>query len=136
MTTRANRPYRKSGCPAYAAAGSGYCEKHTAEREQRRDRERKSASERGYGTRWAKYRSMYLGRHPFCVVCGGAANEVDHIIPVDGADDPRFWEPINHQALCKSCHSRKTFADMRKRRGKVNYEYDAETRKRLNGIAE
>ncbi len=29
-------------------------------------------------------------------------------VRVDGPRDPRFWDPGNHQPLCKSCHSHKT----------------------------
>lgn len=35
------------------------------------------------------------------------ASEVDHITPHRG-DYALFWSAENHQALCKSCHSRKT----------------------------
>ena len=33
------------------------------------------------------------------------ATVVDHIMPVTGADDPRFYDPTNHQALCERCHN-------------------------------
>lgn len=48
---------------------------------------------------------MYLRANPLCVECDGAATEVDHIVPKSqgGTDE---WG--NLQALCKSCHSRKT----------------------------
>lgn len=42
--------------------------------------------------------------------------DVDHIIPVDGPDDPRFWDPENHQSLCHACHSAKTMAEQNERR--------------------
>lgn len=59
---------------------------------------------------------MYLMAHPLCVdpdsVHGSevvTATEVDHIKPKSqgGRDE---WE--NLQALCKSCHSRKTAAEL------------------------
>lgn len=54
----------------------------------------------------------YLRRHPICACgCRQPAEEVDHIIPVTGPDDPLFWEPSNHQGLTKACHSRKTARD-------------------------
>ena len=40
--------------------------------------------------------------------CNRASCDVDHIKAVDGPNDPLFWETLNHQALCHSCHSRKT----------------------------
>lgn len=36
------------------------------------------------------------------------AKVVDHLIPIDGGSDVLFWWKDNHQALCMSCHSRKT----------------------------
>jgi 5-methylcytosine-specific restriction protein A len=56
---------------------------------------------------------MYLCEHPLCVECERkgklvGANVVDHISPHKGQDDPQFWDERNLQALCPSCHSRKT----------------------------
>ncbi|WEG14915.1 HNH endonuclease [Pullulanibacillus sp. KACC 23026] len=36
------------------------------------------------------------------------SRHTDHIKPVSGPNDPLFWDPNNHQALCVSCHSTKT----------------------------
>jgi 5-methylcytosine-specific restriction protein A len=74
---------------------------------------RPSASSKGYGVRWRAYRRWYLKRHPLCVDCQArgvlrAAAHIDHIKPVSGPNDPGFWNEANHQALCHSCHSRKT----------------------------
>jgi 5-methylcytosine-specific restriction protein A len=68
---------------------------------------------RGYGKRWRRYSQVYLLEHPVCVglpgeVCTKASRHVDHKQAVDGPDDPLFWEPTNHQALCATCHPRKT----------------------------
>lgn len=73
---------------------------------------RESAEARGYNYRWHKVRSQFLLHHPLCVHCKAegrttAANEVDHIKPHKG-DYHLFWDSGNWQALCKSCHSRKT----------------------------
>lgn len=71
---------------------------------------RESSRERGYTWEWEKVRAVYLGRNPLCVLCKPritAANEVDHIIPHRG-DKELFWNVKNWQALCKSCHSKKT----------------------------
>ena len=70
---------------------------------------RPNSYRRGYDRRWQRYRAAFLARHLLCEHCGAVANEVDHVEPVvGGQSDPKFWAPTNHQALCKSCHSRKT----------------------------
>jgi len=68
---------------------------------------------RGYSARWAEYSRLFRIEHPLCVMCEAqgrvtASQHVDHIKPMSGPDDPQFWEPSNHQALCQSCHSIKT----------------------------
>lgn len=62
--------------------------------------------------RWTRARVTYLGHHPLCVDCqqhgkATAATDVDHIIPHRG-DMELFWDVNNWQALCHSCHSKKT----------------------------
>jgi len=44
-----------------------------------------------------------------CAACGQATEtlEVDHIEKHDG-DPIRFWDRANLQALCRTCHQRKT----------------------------
>ena len=72
-----------------------------------------SAAERGYDHRWRKARRLFLMANPLCVICQAQgrvtpANTVDHIIPHRG-DQTLFWDSQgNWQALCASCHSRKT----------------------------
>ena len=63
---------------------------------------------RGYGARWRAYSRRYLREHPRCASCGEQAEATDHVAAVTGPDDPGFWDPGNHQALCWGCHSRKT----------------------------
>ncbi len=64
-----------------------------------------------YGlARWKKYRIAYLKQNRLCVMCKKVdkikvANTIDHIIPVSKGGD--FWNPDNHQALCKACNIRK-----------------------------
>jgi len=77
--------------------------------------ERGNAASRGYGRRWREYSSRFLLENPFCIVCGTSSELTDHIVPVlqDGSDsagiaDELFWEPWNHQPLCRMHHSTKT----------------------------
>ena len=76
-----------------------------------------SRHERGYGYTWsAKIRPMVLARDLYlcqpCLTAGRTtqADAVDHIIPKaqDGTDD---YE--NLQAICDSCHKRKTRDEMK-----------------------
>ena len=106
------RPCRKPGCPGLTTDKSGYCEVHRQEVNRKYDRQRGTASQRGYDRRWRKYRDLYLLDNPLCVDCKRQgrltpATVVDHITPHKG-DAELFWDSANHQALCKLCHDRKT----------------------------
>lgn len=129
MPRRSCKPCRSPGCPGLTHGK--YCEAHKHlenERQQDHDRHRGNAAQRGYGSRWRRLRRMYLNNHPLCEDPFGIhetpvpATDVDHIIPRSdsGPDDES-----NLQALCKSCHSRKTVREngWKPRR----YEYDFET---------
>lgn len=73
------------------------------------DRRRGSSTDRGYGTAWRNYAHAFLMEHPVCACgCNRPATHVDHIVPVDGADDSLFWNSENHQGLTHACHNRKT----------------------------
>lgn len=85
-----------------------------AEKNRKRDvdRRRGSAAERGYGARWQRLRKEFLRAHPLCVRCMDlgsvrSADVVDHIKPHKGNKN-LFWDQANWQALCASCHNRKT----------------------------
>ncbi|WP_438445895.1 HNH endonuclease [Gorillibacterium sp. sgz5001074] len=110
MADRAWRPCNKHGCNTLTR--SRYCDSHQKEHHLQYDRNRGSSSERGYGSRWRKYREDFLKKHPLCKTCKDSgvlstADVVDHIIPHRG-DQDLFWNPENHQGLCFICHSRKT----------------------------
>ena len=74
-----------NGCGELAEKGCHYCKKHMEQvRKQRtlvRNICRKTPYERGYDSRWAKARKIFLAQHPLCAVCGAPATDVDHIIP-------------------------------------------------------
>ena len=61
-----------------------------------------------YGRKWRKYRAGFLLENPYCVFCRKdgtrtQATVCDHIEPHKG-DETKFWDPNNHQPLCKRHH--------------------------------
>lgn len=90
------------GCPQLAEVG-GYCRAHA--RAKRPPDERPSASRRGYDAKWRRNRAKFLKANPYCELCGAPSTDVDHrLARAKGGTD--HWD--NLQALCHSCHSRKT----------------------------
>ena len=64
---------------------------------------RKTAAQRGYGSRWRRERAEFLRDHPLCRMCQAngivtAATLVDHIIPHRGRER-LFWDRDNWQPL-------------------------------------
>lgn len=111
MPSKLPRPCGQPGCPELT--GDGYCPEHKKAKVQRYDKERGSAAERGYNSRWQAYSRLYRKKNPLCVDCLKenritGSQHVDHIVAVKGPNDPLFWKESNHQSLCASCHSRKT----------------------------
>jgi 5-methylcytosine-specific restriction endonuclease McrA/predicted kinase len=95
-------------------SGASRCAEHRAVSNQRRDEQRGSSTERGYGATWQKIRRRILANGPLCADPFGfhadaeevvLAADVDHIMPKHqggtDADD-------NLQPLCKRCHALKT----------------------------
>ncbi|KAB8186984.1 HNH endonuclease [Nonomuraea phyllanthi] len=83
------------------------------------ERQRGSASQRGYDAAWQRTRAAYLKNHPRCECedCEAlpyeqrpAATDVDHIDGL-GPNGPRGHDPSNLRALTKSHHSRRTARD-------------------------
>ncbi len=65
---------------------------------------------------WRTTRREFLSENPKCAHCERqgyltAATEVDHIHALRRGGAPHAWD--NLQALCRSCHSRKTRAENR-----------------------
>jgi 5-methylcytosine-specific restriction enzyme A len=58
---------------------------------------------------WREARAEFLAAHPFCSGCGAPATVVDHKDPHRG-NPLIFWDRRRWQALCASCHGRKTAA--------------------------
>jgi 5-methylcytosine-specific restriction protein A len=98
MTNRIAVPCLGVGCPNIAVA-RGRCTLCN----RRWERQRGTASERGYGYAWQQLRRRILARSPTCEVpgCQSPSQEVDHIIPkvMGGTDDPS-----NLRATCRYCN--------------------------------
>lgn len=111
MPHRPNTPCKHPGCARLVPYGTMYCEEHRLLHPEAT----RSASKRGYGSRWQKQSQLYLKSHPLCASCMKAgrytkATVVDHIVPHRGSQD-LFWDQSNWQPLCKPCHDRKTLTE-------------------------
>lgn len=73
---------------------------------------RYAASGHVYKTKaWRQLRDQVLSEEPLCRMCRNAMpSHVDHIIPIVDRPDLAF-KRSNLQALCVSCHSRKTVTE-------------------------
>tara|TARA_R100001443_G_scaffold117440_1_gene142717 strand:+ start:8841 stop:9164 length:324 start_codon:yes stop_codon:yes gene_type:complete len=63
---------------------------------------------------WRKLRKMILHKQPICVHCERkgiytSANTIDHITPINKGG--AVWSINNLQALCASCHNKKSARD-------------------------
>ena len=118
-------------CPVFPCGRTQPCPEHGPKEQ---DRRRGTSSSRGYGARWRGYRAWFLKRWGTCgarpasapqttdSVCAREglvvqATVVDHIVPVDGPDDPTFYQTSNHQGLCERCHNLKRERESRPGRG-------------------
>jgi len=75
-----------------------------------------SAVDRGYDWTWHKLRQQHITYFPLCEHCEREGktvkgDEVDHIVPFDGPNDPLRLTASNLQTLCRSCHAAKTARD-------------------------
>jgi 5-methylcytosine-specific restriction enzyme A len=107
MPTVALRFCSRPGCGVRVARGE--CQQHRKERRQRDDARRKGAAHRAvYQTpTWTRLKALVLSEHPVCQQCErNLSSVVDHVKPISagGAE----YDRENLQALCASCHNRKT----------------------------
>ncbi len=111
MPHKAKHPCHYPLCPGLAESGKRYCEKHKHLEGKDLPKDRRPYRPQYKGA-WPRLRALYLKRNPLCVECKKKglvveATEVDHIAPIRERPELRLvWS--NLQALCKSCHSRKT----------------------------
>ena len=101
MAYKAMRPCAAPGCTALTRGT--YCPRHKNALERRQAAYRALYTNKAYRAA----REAFMAEHPFCAVCGAPATDLDHIRPHKGNAE-LFWDPANWQALCASCHSRKT----------------------------
>lgn len=100
------------GCPKYAHY-RGRCKEHMRAFNAQQDTWQ---HEFYYTPAWRALKKRVREEEPLCRSClsRGVHNfsqECDHIIPIDVAPELRLVRD-NIQALCKSCHSRKTRIEM------------------------
>jgi 5-methylcytosine-specific restriction protein A len=113
MPTSAPTPCRYPSCRALLSA-PGFCNEHRAAVHREYGRARRGFdTERGFyqSPRWRSVRAAFLREHPVCKACEALGSTTpgvvaDHIQPIK-ENGLRFdWS--NLQALCVSCHNRKT----------------------------
>lgn len=60
--------------------------------------------------RYRVRRKIFMAKNPICVRCGKVATDLDHKKPHKG-DEQLFFDESNWQALCGTCHRRKTASE-------------------------
>lgn len=98
-----------AGCPELVPPGTGRCQGHTRQAEQRRGSARARGYDRAHETR---FRRQVLARDPICVLCWREPSaHADHH-PVDRrtlvlrGEDPN--DPKHGRGCCASCHAKET----------------------------
>ena len=99
------------GCRRIIVEVGTRCQKCSSQR-RATEKPREKTAARGYGGRWQRLSLAYRTEHPLCEECERhsvvkAAECVDHKTPHEGNED-LLYDWANLQALCWSCHSRKT----------------------------
>lgn len=114
-----------AGCPEVVPFGTVRCAGHEARhavQAKERDRQRGTASQRGYGAAWSAFSRRWRAEHPLCEEC----KRQGRIVPAECVDHRVRWQsgateaererlkysPDNLESLCNSppweCHRRKT----------------------------
>lgn len=121
MPLAAPTPCRHPGCGAVLAK-PGYCDAHRVAVHRDYGRARRGFdTERGFyqSAAWRAVRAAFLREHSVCTRCQGRGRVVvavvaDHVLPLKDGGARFDW--ANLQALCVSCHNRKTAGETAKRR--------------------
>lgn len=117
MPIAAPTPCRHPGCPALLTT-PGYCDAHRAAVHRDYGRARRTFdTERTFyqSAAWRAVRAAFLRAHPLCGECTARGRNVastvaDHVVPLKDGGARFDWS--NLQALCVSCHNRKTAREM------------------------
>ena len=121
MPRKAPTPCRYPGCAAVLAT-PGYCDRHRVAVHRDYGRARRGFdTELGFykSAQWRAVRAVFLREHPVCGLCAArgrvvAAVVVDHVVPVK--DGGARFDAANLQALCVTCHNRKTAQETARKR--------------------
>ncbi len=105
------KPCNKPGCPNLTR--ERFCAKHEGlknEKKKQHDKQRGSASSRGYDRKWQRVRALKLATDPLCEceACSKrvrVATMVHHIKPVDKYPELRL-EWSNLMSMANECHER------------------------------
>lgn len=104
--TQVRYPCRYPGCPLMVGYGQQYCLEHKREAERVKESLRHPVNIFYHTQRWRDLRDWYIKHHPVCALCGGIAEMVDHVMPIQRGGDA--LSESNLQSLCRSCHRFKT----------------------------
>lgn len=121
MARSAPTPCRYPGCAAVVPV-PGYCDQHrvAVHRDYGRARRGFDAEVNFYQSReWRRVRAAFLREHPLCAACEARGRVVpavvaDHVQPLKDGGLRFDW--ANLQALCVSCHNRKTAGETARHR--------------------
>ena len=111
MPRKPLKPCAVSGCPNLCEGS--YCEEHRKKNNNEYSRFFRSDASKSFYTskEWRTLRKSFLEKNPLCVEClkegrYTPAKIVDHIVPIRMGGKP--LDEGNLQALCWSCHSKKS----------------------------
>ena len=110
MPYKAPKLCSHQGCGNLVQVGDIYCPDHKPLHKADYKRKHPEYNRLYTSSRWRAYRQMYLAAHPLCVNyigCHAASTVLDHIKDHDGNYE-LFWDHTNHQAMCATCHNKKT----------------------------
>lgn len=94
---------RACGCVVASGDRCQHAIERDRERKARFDKQRPTARQRGYDSKWDQARKAFIAKHPDCSRCGAPATVVHHSTPHRG-DKSLFWDRSNWVPACQPCH--------------------------------